>query len=116
MTSAIRARARRQAATIAADVLAGRLSPVIGAVELNFNLRADLDVSADDEDFKTFMLIDSECDGMPIGPVRQYWSPEALAQKEPDVQRAERWAMKIGRQAFQSIVARFTGADEPAVS
>ena len=58
---------------IAAAVLAGQLSPVLGAIDLN-GLRSSVDVPDDDPDFETFMLIDSECDGLPIGSVRQYWS------------------------------------------
>jgi hypothetical protein len=99
-------RARLQAASIAAEVLAGRVSAVIGAVDLT-RLRPSLDVPADDPEFETFMLIDSECDGLPIGPVRQYWSVEALDRKAPDVARAEQWAMEIGREAFHRVVERF---------
>jgi ankyrin repeat protein len=68
-----------------------------------------MSLNNDDQDFQVFMLIDSECDGLPIGSVRQHWAPEALARKESDVQRAERWAMEVGREAFQSLVDRFAG-------
>jgi len=98
--------ARLQAASIAAEVLAGRISAVIGAVDLN-RLRPSLDVPDDDPDFETFMVIDSESEGLPIGSVRQYWSAEALACKAPDVAHAERWAMETGREAFQRVVERF---------
>jgi len=99
-------RARLQAASIAAEVLAGRVSAVLGAVDLT-RLRSSLDVPDDDPEFETFMVIDSECDGLPIGPVRQYWSAEALARKAPDVASAEQWAMETGREAFQRVVERF---------
>ena len=98
--------ARLQAASIAAEVLAGRISAVIGAVDLN-RLRPSLDVSDDDPEFETFMLIDSECEGLPIGPVRQYWSAEALVRKAPFVAHAEQWALETGRDAFQRVVERF---------
>jgi hypothetical protein len=101
--------ARSRAASIAAAVLAGRVSAVTGAVDLT-KLRPMLDVPDDDPEFETFMVIDSECDGLPIGPVRQYWSEEALARKAPDVLRAEQWAMETGRDAFQNIVERFAAA------
>lgn len=99
-------RARLHAASIAAEVLAGRVSAVIGAVDLT-RLRSSLQVPDDDPEFETFMVIDSECDGLPIGPVRQYWSAEALARKAPDVARAEQWALETGREAFQRVVERF---------
>ena len=98
--------ARGQAATIAAAVLAGRVGAVLGAIDLN-RLRPLLDVPDDDQDFQTFMVIDSECDRLPFGTVRQHWSAEALALKESDVARAERWAMETGMEAFANVVARF---------
>jgi hypothetical protein len=101
--------ARTQAATIAAAVLAGRLSPVLGAIDLT-RLRSSVNVPDDDPDFETFMLIDSECDGLPIGPVRQYWSSEALTRKELEVASAERWAMDTGAEAFGNVVVRFAPA------
>ena len=102
-------RARLQAASIAAEVLAGRVSAVIGALDLT-RLRPMLDVPDDDPEFETFMLIDSECDGLPIGQVRRYWSVEALARNAPDVAHAEQWAMETGRDAFQKVVERFASA------
>ncbi|MEZ5284332.1 MAG: hypothetical protein R2712_05890 [Vicinamibacterales bacterium] len=98
--------ARAKAAKIAAAVLARQLSPVLGAVDLN-RLRFSVDVPTDDPDFETFILIDSECDGLPIGSVRQYWSPEALTRKEPEVAHAERWAMDAGAEAFRNVLERF---------
>ena len=52
--------ARAQAARIATEVLAGQISPVLGAIDLNA-LRSLVDVPDDDPDFEVFMLIDSEC-------------------------------------------------------
>lgn len=100
---------RLQAAGIATEVLAGRVSAVVGAVNLT-RLRPSLEVPDDDPEFETFMVIDSECDGLPIGSVRQHWSAEALARKAADVARAEQWAMEIGRAAFQRVVERFAAA------
>jgi hypothetical protein len=101
--------ARMQPAKIAAAVLAGQLSPVLGAIDLN-GLRSSVDVPSDDPDFEAFMVIDSECDDLPIGPVRQHWSPDALTRKEPDVAHAERWAVDTGAEAFRNVAARFAPA------
>jgi hypothetical protein len=98
--------ARRKAATIAAAVLGGRVSAVLGAIDLN-KLRASVGVPDDDPDFRTFLVIDSECDALPFGTVRQHWSAEALATKEPEIAQAEQWAMETGKQAFTNIVTRF---------
>ena len=98
--------ARGQAAAIAAAVLAGRIGAVLGAIDLN-RLRPLLDVPDDDPHFETFMVIDSECDALPVGAVRQHWSAEALALKKSEVARAEQWAMETGKEAFANVVARF---------
>jgi hypothetical protein len=102
-------KARSQAATIAAAVLAGQLSPVVGAIDLH-GLRSSVDVPDDDPDFEAFMLIESECDGLPIGPARQHWSDEALERKESEVAHAERWAMDTGAEAFRNVLSRFAPA------
>ena len=91
---------------LAAAVLAGSIGPVVGAIDLN-RLRASVGVPDDDPDFETFMLIDSECDALPIGPVRQHWSADALIRKEAQVVDADRWAMEAGKKAFQNVVIRF---------
>ena len=101
--------ARVQAASIAAAVLAGEISPLLAAIDLN-RMRSSVAVADDDADFDTFMAIDSECDGLPIGSVRSHWAPEALARKEPEIRRAERWAIDVGYNAFWSVVRRFAPA------
>ena len=97
--------ARGQAARIAA-ALAGHVSAVVAAIDLN-RLRPQLDMLHDDLDFETFMVIDSECDALPFGTVRQDWSAAALAQKEPQLPHAEKWAMETGKAAFTNVIARF---------
>jgi len=98
--------ARRRAADIAEAVLTGRLSPVLAAIDLN-RLRPMVDVPDDDADFETFTVIDSECDALPFGRVRQHWAPKALARKQSELEHAERWAMETGEEAFRNIVKRF---------
>jgi len=103
-----RANARARVVVVATQVLGGLLSPVLGAQEL-LRLRASLDVTASDVDFEVFATIDSETRGVPIGPVRQYWAPEALAAKADDVRRIEQWAMETGGVAFRRVIVRFDG-------
>ena len=82
---------------------------MLGAIDLN-GLRSSVDVPDDDSDFEAFVVIDSECDGLPIGSVRRSWSPEALTQKAPEVAHAERWAMDTGAEAFRNVLQRFAPA------
>jgi hypothetical protein len=62
-------------------------------------------VSPDDEDFLVFVAIDSETDGLPIGPVRDRWLAAALAEKEDAIERARDWAREFGLESFSRIVS-----------
>jgi hypothetical protein len=95
-----------KAAELASRVLAGLASPIVGARELS-RLLASLGCDLDDPDYRTFVGIDSETDALPVGRARRHWAPEALADKAPDIARAEKWALDFGRDAFANIVARF---------
>ena len=101
--------ARARAARIAAAVLAGHLSPVAGAIDLN-GLRASVDVPDNDPDFDAFMVIDSECDGLPLTSVRPEWSSEPPTREEPKAAGTEGWAMDSGAEAFRNVVKRFVSA------
>jgi hypothetical protein len=98
--------ARRRAAQIAADVSVGSMSPVLGAREL-VALRFRADVPDDDPDFLCIVGIESETDALPLGPVRAQWDPRALARMDDEIRRAERWAVKVGTEAFASIARRW---------
>jgi hypothetical protein len=52
-------------------------------------------------------LIDSEADGLPIGPVRQYWAAEVLAAKDDEIRSHEGWALRTGESSFRNVIAQF---------
>ena len=87
-------------------MLDGKLSCLFGARRLAA-LRDEVDVAGGDADLLTFVEIDSETDALPLGEVRQYWSAEALAKLEPEIQSAEAWAARGGSEACRSLIARF---------
>ena len=60
-----------------------------------------------DEDFDAFVGICSETDHLPIGFERRNWSAEALAEKDPEVIEAERWAKEIAKPACKKLIERF---------
>jgi hypothetical protein len=98
--------ARRQAVETAQAMLSGQLCFLAGSRRLSA-LRHEVDVADNDADFLTFVSIDSDTDELPLGQVRQHWSEHALAKLEPEIQNAEAWAAKVGREACESLVARF---------
>lgn len=99
-------RKRAEAVAIADQVISGDLSPILGARALLL-LQPALGVPSGDDDFDTFVVIESETDALPLGAVRSHWAPEALAAKELEIQRAEEWAMAAGGQAFRNVRTRF---------
>lgn len=97
---------RRQAAEIAAGILAGEV-PVLDGCHSLAALRWEVEVEDSDQDFVTFAMISSEIDALPIGAVRAHWAPEALAKLEPDIQSAVAWATPQALPACESLVQRF---------
>lgn len=60
-----------------------------------------------DEDFDPFVAIDSETDHLPVAWERRNWSAEALAEKDPEVTKAERWAKELAKPACKKLIERF---------
>jgi hypothetical protein len=52
-----------------------------------------------------FVLIDSETDSLPVGRVREYWAPEALARKDTEIAEAETFYRSDAREAAKSLIA-----------
>jgi len=99
---------RREAVRIARRVLAGG-DPILATRELTA-LRGSVDVPQDDADFNCFTAIDSETDALPVGHQSKLWSPDSLAALEPEIATARERALSVGREAFQNVVRRFSGA------
>jgi hypothetical protein len=99
-------RQRAKVASLAAKVLKKEMSMIEGAKEI-VTLCYELDVDDSDEDILAFVLIESETDHLPIGKVRRFWDEDALVEKEPEVQEAERWAQGVGAEACKNLVERF---------
>ena len=98
--------ARARAAQVAADVIAGSVSPILGAREL-LSLQDRLGVSNDDSDFRLLAGIDSETDALPFGAVRNRWQPAALIKRDQEIGKAEEWALRVGGEAFRAIARRW---------
>jgi hypothetical protein len=101
-------RNRRKAAQLAVQILDGSLDVLEAAIEMH-KLRWWVDVDEDDPDFAAFTLVESEIDALPVGPQRQYWSEDALARKEPELQRSREWARSTVEHECRNIIARFGG-------
>ncbi len=87
-------------------MLSGSLSYIEGARKLTRSrFAADLE---NDSDLIPFVVIDSEADAFPFGPVREHWHPEALVKLQPEIERSEAWAGQLGRLAAERLATRFS--------
>jgi hypothetical protein len=99
---------RRQLVALAASLLAGQLSYLEGAPQVQALLRKVGGVDDRDPDFDAFVLISSETDHLPLQKHRGMWSPSALERLEPQFRRVEEWARGFAPKACESLIARFT--------
>ena len=97
---------RKRAAEIAADIVAGSMS-VLEGCQLLDRMASSVEVADDDPDFRTFNLIQSETDALPIGAVRAEWDAKALAEIDSAIKAAIIWAEPLALPSCRSVVARF---------
>jgi hypothetical protein len=97
---------RRRVAELARDILAGEVDVLDGSARI-VSLRDELDIDRDDDDLMAFVVVDSETDALPVGAEALNWSEDALARKQPELERARSWAFDVVHQPCQNLVARF---------
>ena len=98
--------ARQRMVEAAHDMLDGSLTYIEGSRRIS-RLRWGADLSDFDPDILPFIGIDSETDTFPLEEVRQYWRPDALANLQPEFEKAEEWARDLGREACEKLIKRF---------
>jgi hypothetical protein len=98
---------RERVASIARSMLEGHLCFLDGARQLA-SLRDEAAVRDDDADFMVFVAIASETDDFPTGSARQYWSKNALDKLDPAYKAAQSWAKRVGSEACEALIRRFT--------
>ncbi|WP_454647509.1 hypothetical protein [Bradyrhizobium liaoningense] len=90
-----RMKARLAIFEAAQAMLAGRLSYINGARKIRSAVFSwGLDEL--DADVRCFVGIDSETDALPLGDMRGYWQAAALKALQPEIDKKEAWAAKIG--------------------
>jgi len=63
-----------------------------------------------DEDYSIFLGIESETDHLPVGDVRRHWSPEALSQKDIEIQEVETFFRERALKAARALITRYERA------
>jgi hypothetical protein len=98
---------RQKIAKVAQGILDGRINIIAGARQIRGLCCGHVGLDERDPDLNTFVSIDSETDDLPIGDVRRYWAPDALARKEVEIARYEAKFRELALQAAAQLVARF---------
>lgn len=93
-------------ASVAQGMLDGRISIIDGSRHLSALLHR-IDVNEFDDDFTTFVGIDSETDSLPIGESRKHWAADALQKKDVEIAAAEAHWRDYALPACTRLVARF---------
>lgn len=71
-------------------------------------IRADLDPAQEDSDLLGMAGIESETDHLPLGPVRQYWEPEALRRKDAELAECETFFRDSAVKMCRALVERYS--------
>src|SRR3954462_8714372 len=100
--------AEQNVAQVAQAILDGRISIIAGARQIRRFCGRHAGVDEHDPDLNTFVGIDSETDDLPIGDIRQYWAPDALAQKDLEIALCEAIYRESAMEAASHVLARFT--------
>jgi hypothetical protein len=94
--------ARFQILHAARQLIAGQLG-VIAASRLLSHFRHEAEPKVA-EVLLTFVGIDSETDALPIGAVRENWSPEALKRKDREIAEAEQFYRETALNAAAELL------------
>lgn len=105
---------RQQIVATAQAMLDGETTYLLGARKLA-GLQHGAEVKDDDADFVMFVVIASDSDDFPLGSVRDRWDKQALAQLQPEIDRAEAWAREHTQSVCAKLIARFGKAGPEAI-
>ena len=83
-------------------------SRILNKLELDLLHHATSGSFDRDEEFVTFVAIDSETDHLPVDLERRNWSTEALERKDQEIAKAEQWAKELAFPACKKLIERFS--------
>jgi len=98
--------ARVSALGVLSHLTEGKISALVAArklVPFRFTLVGD----KLDEDWRTFVAINSETDHLPMGEERKHWSAEALAAKDIEIRKAEELYRPQALEAARRLIRRY---------
>lgn len=101
--------ARAEVVAAAQAILSGELGIIEGARVLSSLSSRLVDSWATDPEFQVFGVLDTETDHLPVGRVREFWDPAALAEKDAIVQGIEAGSRAEVEEACRRLIARYRG-------
>lgn len=106
--------AREEIAKVARKMLTGDCSFIEGS-RLICDLLPSAGFGEPEGPFLEFVGIESETDTVPLGAVRERWSPEARERLHATWEQAEKWAEDIGRPVCQKALAQLSATTPKAL-
>ncbi len=96
---------RGKIVAICEAILNEEIGVIAGSRRLNY-LRCELELDRD-EDFLTFVAINSETDHLPVDSERRHWSVEALERKDKEIAESEAAYKDHAIESCKKLIARF---------
>lgn len=96
---------RREVIGLAKKITDGEIGVIEGCREIL--IYQDRLHAQDTEEFRIFLGIDSESDGLPIGRVRMHWSASALKQKDTEIKAFEDFYRPRAVDAAMRIIEKY---------
>lgn len=100
--------AQRKVFMILKAMLEGAVS-FLDRVALAHNLRYQMGVAYDDQDFNILREVVKRTDNLPLTWQRHHWSQDELIRVEPEIKRCEDWAKLYAAEACLNITRRLDG-------
>lgn len=95
---------RRRAYAVADAVIRGEMGAVEGSRVLS-RMQNELDLGKVETDLMlTFIGVDSETDDLPLGDERDLWNPQALSEKDADLQAYQAKVQEPVRKACSRLI------------
>ena len=96
-------------------LIEGKIGTILAARKLA-SLRHTLVGDKFDDDWRTFIGIDSETDDLPTGEERRHWAADSLAAKDIEIQRAEDMYRAPALTAARNLLQRYNEPNRVAGS
>jgi hypothetical protein len=104
---------RQSIVAIARAIIANTTDLITGAQQIVYLRRRLEEPDLSDPDLLVFVAVDSELDDFPLGPARPMWAPDALKEKDRQLEEYLRATRDPVEQACRAVIAKLSYNQEP---